>query len=230
MTTINVLFINYDDDAINTFAPLLDKYEVTVHSASNMLTAIHMLLSGEYSGVSINGDNYEYLPYLKVMRALTPIPIGVAVTHYDDEEYDAAIENGADIYRGRFDSIKHRVRNFSTMVNSYRELSKNNNFTPPAITYHDIQIFPDMLKVFVKGEEVKLQRIEIGILCYLIMNKGMILSHDQIYSYVWGKDYAESPHGALWSHISKIRRKLREGAYQPDFIKTERGIGYSISK
>lgn len=228
MKTICVLLINYDNTALNIYAPLLSGDGITSRPASNMMEALNMLLTDEYSGIVINADDFEYLPYLKVMRALTPVPIGVAASQYNRDEHDAAVNNGADLYRVRYDDGENRVKGFSNVVKIYLEFNNRQNGESSPIIYGDVRILPDTRRVFAQDKEVELGRVEFDVLRCLIKNKGRILTHEQIYRNVWGEDYADSPHDMLWWHISKLRKKMRTEANLPDIIKTKYGVGYSV--
>ena len=94
MMKIVVILVNYNDETQKQYIPLLSDNGITASLAHSMPEALIMLVEGEYSGVVINGDNFEYLPLLKVMRKITTAPIGVSVSRYNQEENYTAIKNG----------------------------------------------------------------------------------------------------------------------------------------
>mgnify|MGYP003623513699 CR=1 FL=1 len=87
---IVVLLVNYNDEAQKLYLPLLSQNSITIHSAATMQEALIMLMDTEYSCVVINGDCFEYLPLLKVMRRIITIPIGVSVSRYNQDENHSA--------------------------------------------------------------------------------------------------------------------------------------------
>lgn len=226
MTNINVLMVNYDAGKQRIYSPLLAGHGILPRPASSMTEALNLLLEEEYSGVVINADGFEYLPLLKVMRALTYAPIGVSASKYDTKENDEAIDKGADIYRTRYDTVQHRVRGFSDLVKIHLEHDIRRKNPPSFVTCKDIRMFTDTRRVFVKNQEVELLPKEFDILYYLIINKGIVLSHDQILSRVWGDAYEDSTRDTLWNQISQLRHKLQVYPEQPEYIKTMRGVGY----
>lgn len=78
--------------------------------------------------------------------------------------------------------------------------------------------------VTIDGEKAELTAKEYGILLYLMKNKGIVLSRDQILSEVWGYDYFGDDRTVDWQ-IKLLRGKL--GAYR-DSIRTIRGAGYKF--
>ncbi|MPM93640.1 Transcriptional regulatory protein SrrA [bioreactor metagenome] len=72
------------------------------------------------------------------------------------------------------------------------------------------------------GQKVDLSPKEYELLVYLVLNKNIAVSRDQILNIVWGYDYFGDAR-TIDTHIKKIRSKL--GAYG-DTIRTVRNYGY----
>lgn len=226
---IAVLLINYNEEARNLYIPLLTDNSIIANCTPSMPEALVMLADAEYSGVVINADNFDYLPLLKVMRKLTTAPIGVSVTRYNQEENHTAIKNGADIYRVRYDSAENRVERFSNLVKVYVEYMEGQQVPLTVLADDDIQIFPHTRKVYVRGEDAHLVQKEFDILHYLMMNKGIILTYEQILRRVWGLEYADCEKELLWNQMSRLRGKLQISPDLPEFIITERNYGYCFN-
>lgn len=77
--------------------------------------------------------------------------------------------------------------------------------------------------VKVSGEVLTLARREYNVLKLLMESAGRIKTREQLEAglYAWGEEVASN---ALEVHISNLRKKLPK-----DFIKTIRGVGYSVS-
>ena len=91
----------------------------------------------------------------------------------------------------------------------------------------DISIGPVVLdtvkyEVSVDGNEVELTRREFMLLKALMENPGRVLSRNKLESrlYGWGEELASN---SIDVHIHNLRKKIT-----PGFIKTLRGIGYTI--
>lgn len=78
--------------------------------------------------------------------------------------------------------------------------------------------------VTVGGKPVALTLKEFDVLVYLLKNKGIVLSREQIMSAVWGYDF-DGESRTVDVHIRTLRTKLGEG--EP-FIETVRGVGYRM--
>ena len=68
-------------------------------------------------------------------------------------------------------------------------------------------------EVFVKGEAVTLTKKEFDMLCYLLENKGMVLTRDQLLNQIWGYDF-DGENRTVDVHIRTLRQKLGDcGTY-----------------
>ena len=78
--------------------------------------------------------------------------------------------------------------------------------------------------VFVDGEEVKLTPKEYDLLFYMVRNRGIALSREQLLTDVWDYSFAGDDR-TVDSHIKTLRSNLKE--YRK-FIRTVRGMGYKF--
>ena len=92
-----------------------------------------------------------------------------------------------------------------------------------------LQINMTQHSVYKEGKEILLTNTEFKMLYYLASNKGMALSKDQIYNYIWNGEYALDDSN-ITSHIRRLRVKIEDDPAQPHYIQTVRGIGYRMGK
>lgn len=90
-----------------------------------------------------------------------------------------------------------------------------------------LQINMTQHSVYKEGKEILLTNTEFKMLYYLASNKGMALSKDQIYNYIWNGEYALDDSN-ITSHIRRLRVKIEDDPAQPQYIQTVRGIGYRM--
>lgn len=75
------------------------------------------------------------------------------------------------------------------------------------------------------GREIALTSTELGLLAYLMRDRGQALSNDQLPTRAWGHDAYD--HNLVEVHLSALRRTMEADA--PRLIHTVRGIGYRFS-
>jgi len=81
-------------------------------------------------------------------------------------------------------------------------------------------------KVYKRGEEVLLSKLEYRLLLYLIENKNHILSKEQILEKIWDSDGKYVDNNTVSVNISRLRKKIEDDVSNPVWIKTVHGIGY----
>ena len=80
--------------------------------------------------------------------------------------------------------------------------------------------------VTVDGEPVILTYKEFELLCYLLENRGVVLSRDQILTKIWDYNYSGETR-TVDGHIRTLRQKLGDAGA---LIETVRGVGYRLAQ
>jgi len=76
------------------------------------------------------------------------------------------------------------------------------------------------------GRMLKIERIPMEVLIFLVKQWGEVVSREQIVEKIWGKDVYLDTDNAINGAIRKIRQALKDNAEQPRFIQTITGKGY----
>lgn len=138
------------------------------------------------------------------------------------EEYDrlTGFENGVDDYVVKPFSPKELMMRISAVLRrtGAAEASDPKNL----FTYKGLSIDFAARVVTVDGERVQLTPREYELLFYMVSNKGLALTREQLISKVWGYDFYGDDR-TLDTHIKLLRKSL--GDYAP-LIVTLRGVGY----
>lgn len=77
------------------------------------------------------------------------------------------------------------------------------------------------------GKPVHLTPIEFRIINCLAKNPGMVVTHRQLLTEVWGPSHASDTH-YLRIYLKQLRDKLEADPIQPRYFVTETGIGYRL--
>jgi DNA-binding response OmpR family regulator len=78
------------------------------------------------------------------------------------------------------------------------------------------------------GDRIDLTKTEYDLLEYLLLNKGLVLTRDQIVEHVWGYDFGGDTN-VLDVYIRYLRKKI-DYPYETKLIQTVRGVGYSLKE
>ena len=83
-------------------------------------------------------------------------------------------------------------------------------------------------QVTVRGEQVKLTRIEFDILALLATNAGRVVTSRMLLETVWGPEYIRDTQ-TLRVHISNLRHKIETPGDVSRYIITEPGVGFRFA-
>ncbi|MEG1426669.1 MAG: response regulator transcription factor, partial [Oscillospiraceae bacterium] len=137
------------------------------------------------------------------------------------EEYDRihGFELGIDDYVVKPFSPKELMMRVNAIINRTRSGEKKEHevFSAGGLTVD----FTGRI-VTINGERAELSPKEYDLLFYMVNNKGIALSRDQLISNVWGYDFYGDDR-TLDTHVKLLRKSLKEYSR---FIVTLRGVGY----
>jgi two-component system KDP operon response regulator KdpE len=80
----------------------------------------------------------------------------------------------------------------------------------------------------VRGEILKMTPTEFNLLVYMMRHAGKVLSHRLILKNVWGPEYGGEAE-YLRVYMGKLRQKIEIDPLKPEYLLTERGIGYRFA-
>lgn len=90
-----------------------------------------------------------------------------------------------------------------------------------------LEIYPGRRKVYCDGKEVHLTAKEYRLLLLLVVNRGLVLTYQQIYEKVWGDISSGGESTAIGYHICNLRDKLYAAfPNAPYEIRCVREVGY----
>lgn len=95
------------------------------------------------------------------------------------------------------------------------------------IVQDEITVNLDTMEAFVNGHELKLTKLEFGILVFLMRNPNRVFSRSQIFEAVWDEE-AIGNEDSVKVHISNIRKKIAQYT-DKKYIDTVWGIGFKFN-
>ena len=146
----------------------------------------------------------------------------IMVTAKDSEmDYVKGLDCGADDYITKPFSVMIFLSRIKALL---RRTQKKDNRT--VYEYETITLDDKKHRVYSYGNEVELTFKEFEILKYLMLNKGIAVTREQLLNTVWGYN-SESETRTVDSHILTLRKKLGESG---SLIETIRNVGYKLGK
>jgi DNA-binding response OmpR family regulator len=165
-------------------------------------------------------DGFEVL---RIIRETSAVPVIMLTAKGEEEDRVRGLEMGADDYITKPFSPRELVSRVRAVLRRTESIGVS---THGLIEVDDhLKIDFDRHEVWVEGKLVKLRPTEYRLLYHLVKNSGWVLTHDQILTKVWGYEYRDEPH-YVRLYINYLRQKLEKDPANPQYILTERGLGY----
>ncbi len=160
---------------------------------------------------------------LETIREISSTPVIMLTAKGEEEDRVRGLELGADDYVPKPWSSRELTSRIKAVL---RRVNSNDDGETGKIVVDDrLTIDFDRHEVWVEGKQVKLRPTEYRLLYHLVKNAGWVLTHDQILTRVWGYEYQDEPH-YVRLYINYLRKKLEKDPANPQYILTERGVGY----
>ena len=162
-----------------------------------------------------DGSGFELC---KEVRSYSNVPIIMLTARDTELDEIQALELGVNDYLSKPFSLGVLKARMKRILQEKVETAK--------IVTGSLSIDQSSCKVWKRGEEIPLSKLEYRLLLYLIENKNHILSKDQILEKIWDSNGKYVDNNTLSVNISRLRTKIEDDASNPVHIKTVHGIGY----
>jgi len=160
---------------------------------------------------------------LKMIREISTVPVIMLTAKGEEDDRVRGLELGADDYVTKPFSPRELVSRVRAVL---RRVDQSASGMRGLIEVDErLKIDFDRREVWVEGKLVRLRPTEYRLLYHLVQNAGWVVTHDQLLSKVWGYEYRDEPH-YVRLYINYLRQKLEKDPANPDYILTERGVGY----
>lgn len=165
-------------------------------------------------------DGYSILEKLKAASSTRNIPVIMVTAREAEFEKVRALEGGADDYVTK----PFGMMEFVARVKAVLRRCKNTE-EEKEMTCGDLRVSVGRHEVRYRETKIDLTRREFELLRYLMENKGLVMSRDQILCHVWGYDF-DGETRTVDVHVRTLRQKLGEAG---NLVETVRGVGYRIA-
>ncbi len=159
---------------------------------------------------------------LKMIRAVSDVPIIVATARSEDRDVIRTLDAGADDYLTKpfsVDQLEARVRAV------LRRTGSEGRQGP--VVVGDLAIDSAAREARLHGEPIDLSPKEFDVLRFLAERRGEVVSKRELLAEVWRQPYGGSEK-TVDVHISWLRKKLGETAADSRYLQTVFGVGVKL--
>lgn len=167
-------------------------------------------------------DGLHILKRLRAGAETADLPVMMLTAKSSEYDRVVGLDSGADDYMPKpFGMMELVSRVRALLRRAAKPAAEDKLFTAGSLAV-DVK----RRTVTVDGEPVILTYKEFELLCYLLENRGVVLSRDQILTKIWDYNYSGETR-TVDVHIRTLRQKLGDAGA---LIETVRGVGYRLAQ
>lgn len=217
---MKILVVEDEIDLNNVIVKHLKKDGYSVDSAFNGEEAMVFTAVARYDLIVLDimmpvMDGLTFLQKSRAAKLATPVLMLTAKDEIDD--IVKGLDTGADDYLVKPFDFKELLARARTLIR------RKSGSVANEIYAGKLKIDLSKKSIELGGQSIELTGKEYEILEFLMLNKGRILTRDQIKEHVWDFDYTGCSN-VIDVLVKNIRKKLGEC----EIIQTKRGLGYVI--
>jgi DNA-binding response OmpR family regulator len=224
-----VLVVDDEQRILKFLASKLKVSGYEVITASNGVEALEQLQAQEPDLVVLDVimpgiDGFETL---KELRAFSAVPVIVLSARGTNVDKVKGLGLGADDYLAKPFSPDELIARIEAVRRRLESSGKRKVYEQ--LSLGDVTIDSKKRLVFVKGEEIRLTRIEWLLLNELAQNAGNLMLYSDLLTRVWGHEYRDDVQ-ILRTWISRLRQKIESEPNNPRLIRTVPKTGYVMEQ
>ncbi|MCA9549913.1 MAG: response regulator transcription factor [Myxococcales bacterium] len=168
-------------------------------------------------------DGFEVM---KALRRFTQIPVVMLTARGDELDRIIGLEIGADDYLPKPFNPRELLARIQAVLRRHSAVPDEDGTRASA---GPLMVDSDRRLATLNGTPLDLTTTEFDILRTLVTNAGRVIPRERLMELARGEDYAAFER-SVDVHVSHIRKKIGDDPKRPTFLKTVRGIGYTIPK
>ena len=170
-------------------------------------------------------DGFETL---EEIRKESSLPILMFTSKNDSVSKVRGLRMGADDYLTKPFDMDELVARIVSLIRRYTRFNQQDKALQQ-LAFDGLIIDLENRSAATENGTFELPPKEFDLLLFCAKNQGKILTKQQIYEEVWGKEYFYDDSNIM-AIISRLRRKLEINPTSPKYIQTIKGIGYRFNK
>lgn len=223
----NTIIVIEDEFSINdalSFSLKKEGYNVISAYSSNEAKRLLKEYNTDLALLDINLPDENGFELCKYINSKYKIPILMLTARNDIFDKVLGLELGADDYITKPFHIREVIARIKVALRIVEKYSSTNERKEFLRLSENIKISLCGRRVIKNQEDIKLKPKEYDLLEFLVKNKNIVFSREELLDRVWGYDY-EGEIRTVDTHIRRVRAKLDSEKGQ-SLIETVFGVGY----
>lgn len=225
-----ILLIDDDKDLCSIIKKYMDRAGYITHLSYTGSNGLHLAkeLSCQLIILDIMLPDLHGFYLLSELRKTSTVPILMLTAIKEETDKLHGLRSGADDYLTKPFSMNELLARAEALIRRYTKFNCSN--PEPQILYlKTLSIDCNQRTVILNHKQIELTGLEFDLLYFLASHKGQIFTKKQLYTQVWGGEYAYDDNNIM-SFLSKLRKKIEPDREHPFYIQTIRGVGYRFNQ
>jgi DNA-binding response OmpR family regulator len=228
-----VLFIDDDEKLCALMRDYLEPYGFDLTVAPTGEAGLQAALTTPFDAVLLDMmlPDIDGLEVLRRLRQESGLPVVILSAQAEEMVRIVSLEMGADDYvpktfspRELLARLRAVIRRSQANVGAGQEENGKGS-----LTVRSLVMDPSSMEARLDGRLLDLTALEFRMLHCMAAHPGRVFSRESLLEMAVGRDFCSFDR-SIDMHISSLRRKLGDDPRCPTYIKTVRGMGYTLMK
>lgn len=228
MSIYQILIIDDDEILSGMLNEYLSEEGFEITTEADGLRGLNLAREGEYDLIVLDVmlPTLNGLEILKRLRENSAVPVLMLTARGDDVDRIVGLEIGADDYLPKPFNTRELVARIRSIL---RRTDKHSSSIRSDWTIGDLRVDIENWEASYKNKKLDLTTAEFRILDKVYQVKGSPISREDLTEYALGRrmnDFDRS----IDTHVSNLRKKLKDQDVKEITLKSVRGVGYILVK
>lgn len=221
---MKILIVEDDKHLNKAICEMLNNIAETtpVYDGANALYAVEQNIY-DLIILDVMLPNVDGFTILKKIREVGTTPVIMLTAKDSVSDKVKGLKLGADDYMTKPFYRDELIARVNALLRRY-----NNNFNGFQVVFKDLKFDLSQKKVTINDEVLEITGKSYDILEYLVRNKDIIITKEQLFNRIWGFE-SETIWSVVEVYVSNIRKLLKKYDYHI-YLKTLRNVGYMWSE
>lgn len=220
----SILIIEDEQRIRESLATRLSERGHDVETVARAIDGVERSVSGNFDVVvlDLGLPDLDGTEALRMIRAVSQIPVVVATARDDESDIISALDAGADDYVIKPYSADHLAARIRAVLRRTSDTRVDDT-----IAIAGLRLDLDAHEATLDGRSLDLTARAFDLLAYLASRPGKLISKRELLAEVWRQPYGGADK-TVDVHISWLRKELGESAAEPKYLHTRRGVGVRL--
>jgi len=223
---MKILVIEDEPEMLDSVRRSLENEGYLVETATDYAAGLDKIVSYDYDCILLDimlpgGSGLDLLQELKNLNKADSVIVVSAKDSLDDKV--RGLDLGADDYLAK----PFHIAELNARIKSV--IRRRNRDGKKLLELENLKIDLDERQLYISDRPLALNRKELDVLIYFIVNKNRLVNKSALAENVWGDHIDEADHfDFIYSQIKNLRKKLRESGAKVE-INAVYGMGYKLT-